>query len=383
MGGAPPPRTGLSRGVVAHFLPQRNTIAQLFSHPVGSSDTPAQLISLHMRGFLRPGYGSAHALAPAPSLLLVALALAGCGGSDGSSGGVGAGADPAQAIPAGAPVYVEAVVRPEGEQGDNARALLERFRRRQDARPTLLDEALSGGRGPDLREGHQAVAGRARSGIGVTDLAADEPGFVGAVAVTDAREGRRRSSSRGRREGGRVRGLPALPATTTRSPACAGDFVAARRQPRPSVKRASTPLEGDCARRRRGASRTRSASCPRSGSARCTSTLEALRRAAEQDPDLDPAGKARSSSSSSATDAEPITARADRGARQRDDRVPRRRPRRWRRSSSLGLLGGESHRAARATRPPTAFAVLGFADVGKTLKDTHRDRSPAPSAARR
>ena len=46
--------------------------------------------------------------------LLLALALAGCGGAGGA-----ADADPATAVPAGTAIYLEGVVRPEGDQRED------------------------------------------------------------------------------------------------------------------------------------------------------------------------------------------------------------------------------------------------------------------------
>ena len=47
-----------------------------------------------------------------PCLLLVAVLVAACGGAPGAGGD----ADPAQAVPAGTAIYIEGVVRPEGDQ---------------------------------------------------------------------------------------------------------------------------------------------------------------------------------------------------------------------------------------------------------------------------
>ncbi|MEJ7891835.1 MAG: DUF3352 domain-containing protein [Solirubrobacteraceae bacterium] len=116
-------------------------------------------------------------------VLVVLIVFAGCGGDDSSTAGGAGGADPATAIPAGVPVYVEAVVRPEGEQGDNARELLERF---------LGDKSITDLIDEQLEEDDQTYTEDVepwlgeRAGIGLTDLAADEPSFIGAVAVTDA-----------------------------------------------------------------------------------------------------------------------------------------------------------------------------------------------------
>ena len=57
-----------------------------------------------------------------PALLLIAVLLAACGGAGGA-----ADADPAKAVPAGTAIYIEGVIRPEGDQRDDlmdaARAL--------------------------------------------------------------------------------------------------------------------------------------------------------------------------------------------------------------------------------------------------------------------
>src|SRR3712207_3353733 len=73
--------------------------------------------------------------------IAVVVALAGCGGSEEPTGST-SGADPSAAVPAGAVVYFEAVVRPEGEQGDNVNALLDRFLGDREL-SDLLDEELS------------------------------------------------------------------------------------------------------------------------------------------------------------------------------------------------------------------------------------------------
>lgn len=116
-------------------------------------------------------------------VLLIAAALVGCGGDE--KGGAPAGAtgpDPAQAIPADAPVYIEAVVRPEGEQGDNVRGLLERFLG-DTTLVELIDKELAE-EGQSYAEDIEPWLG-SRAGIGLFDFTNDEPSFVAAVAVTD------------------------------------------------------------------------------------------------------------------------------------------------------------------------------------------------------
>lgn len=70
--------------------------------------------------------------------------LAGCG--DSGSPSSGPGADPAKVVPADVPVYVEAVVRPDGSVGDGARDALKKLLRTDDpgAKITgLLDKKLA------------------------------------------------------------------------------------------------------------------------------------------------------------------------------------------------------------------------------------------------
>lgn len=116
------------------------------------------------------------------SLLVVLLAClaAGCGASSSSEG-----EDPAAAVPAGTLVYVEAAIRPEGAQGDAARALIAKFLPPGKTLEGLIDEA-------SRKEGEDVVYSKdvepwlgERIGLGVSDLTADEPTFVGAISVTD------------------------------------------------------------------------------------------------------------------------------------------------------------------------------------------------------
>jgi hypothetical protein len=73
------------------------------------------------------------------------------------------GADPAAAVPAGAPLYVKAVVRPDGDEGANAQALLRRVLRTGDPSAKLI--ALFdhvGGRGVDFRRDVGSASVQAR-----------------------------------------------------------------------------------------------------------------------------------------------------------------------------------------------------------------------------
>ena len=70
-------------------------------------------------------------------LLLLAL-LAGCGGS---GSGAGDGEDPASAVPANAPLYMEASVRPEGDTRDHALDALGKILQTDDPQ-AKIDELL-------------------------------------------------------------------------------------------------------------------------------------------------------------------------------------------------------------------------------------------------
>ncbi len=118
-------------------------------------------------------------------VVVVALAASGCGSSSSSS----AGADPAQVIPASSIFYAEAVVRPEGAQKENVDKLLSRFGQGGDVTGKLravIDEGL---RSEDKNASYdQDIApwlGQ-RIGVGVTDVASDDTGYIIAAVVKDA-----------------------------------------------------------------------------------------------------------------------------------------------------------------------------------------------------
>ena len=115
----------------------------------------------------------------------VAAVLAGCGGSSSTSTG-GGGADPAQAIPPGVPVYVEGAVRPEGDQGDAARALLAKFMPAGTTIPGLIDKSIKDSGEKGTYESDIKPWLGQRVGIGVTDFTGSRPTYFGAIAITDA-----------------------------------------------------------------------------------------------------------------------------------------------------------------------------------------------------
>ncbi len=112
---------------------------------------------------------------------LAVAALAGCGESSSSGDG---SADPAQAIPAGVPVYVEGSVRPQGDQGDSASALVEKFLPPGTTLTGLIDEQIKEEGGSYDKDVKPWLGERV--GIGVANLAAENPTYYGAVATKDA-----------------------------------------------------------------------------------------------------------------------------------------------------------------------------------------------------
>jgi len=80
--------------------------------------------------------------------LLALAALAGCGSSSSSSGG-STGADPAKLVPAQAPIYIGATVRPDGQLGDDATAALKKLLQTDDPSlrrifpPAYVDDAAA------------------------------------------------------------------------------------------------------------------------------------------------------------------------------------------------------------------------------------------------
>jgi Protein of unknown function (DUF3352) len=74
--------------------------------------------------------------AAALGAVATALAIPGCGGDDTDTD---AGADPAQVVPADAPLYAEAIVRPEGEQREEVEAALGQLLDTDDPGGEILD----------------------------------------------------------------------------------------------------------------------------------------------------------------------------------------------------------------------------------------------------
>src|SRR3954447_25968691 len=114
-------------------------------------------------------------------LSVLALLVWGCGGSSGAGGD----ADPAKVLPAGAIAYVEAVVRPDGEQRDHAEAVLRKVLATSDPGGELVQLLeRQGDSDVDFERDVEPWLGD-RVGLAVVPPAdgASEPGYVAAIAT--------------------------------------------------------------------------------------------------------------------------------------------------------------------------------------------------------
>jgi hypothetical protein len=123
-------------------------------------------------------------LLPLPCLLLIAVLLAACGG-----GGGAAGADPATAVPAGTALYVEGVVRPEGDQRDDVLDAAGKVLRTDDPEArirALIDKGLKESDDPDVDYGKDIEPWLGEKvGVWVTGVDRAKPGYVAVVAAKD------------------------------------------------------------------------------------------------------------------------------------------------------------------------------------------------------
>jgi uncharacterized protein DUF3352 len=289
-------------------------------------------------------------------VVAVVAVLVGCGGDEGSAGGA-SGADPAQAVPAGSPVYVEAVVRPEGEQGDNAKAVLERF---------LGDRSLTDMIDEQLKEDGQTYAediepwlGQ-RIGIGVFDLQADEPSFIGAVAITDAEKAEAALAENGEKEASYQDTQLYLSDDTYAG--VAGDYIVFAGSEQ-AVQRGIDTVDGDSIAEDSGFEDAMN-ELPDERLGAVYVDTKAIGELAAQDPDVDPA--ARSVIEKFFAGGAPITAAltAQENGVTVESHVP---------TAALGPLGPLSTGEAPdlvADAPAGTWAVVGYKDVGETLKTT-------------
>ncbi|QEC48596.1 DUF3352 domain-containing protein [Baekduia soli] len=110
-------------------------------------------------------------LAALATIAAVAVPVAGCGSSSTSSSGGNAGADPASALPATAPFYLEAQLRPQGDLKANVESVAKRILATDDPSSKIvstLDQALSK-KGSHYRTDIQPWLGN-RAGLAVTAM---------------------------------------------------------------------------------------------------------------------------------------------------------------------------------------------------------------------
>ncbi len=120
-------------------------------------------------------------------LSVLMASLAACGGAASS----GEDPDPASALPGGSAVYVEATVRPKGDQLEEVDAFLKKVLRTDDPSRKLHDLIDRAGReegdGTTYAKDLAPWLGR-RVGLAAVDLGAEKPGYVAAIATKDAGE---------------------------------------------------------------------------------------------------------------------------------------------------------------------------------------------------
>jgi Protein of unknown function (DUF3352) len=120
---------------------------------------------------------------PLPCLLLIAVALAACGGSGGATD-----ADPAKAVPAGTAIYVEGVVRPEGDQKDDVLDAAGKVLRTDDPERKLrelFDKSIEEEDPDSSYEKDVAPWLGEKAGVWVTGVDRDKPGYAVIVAAKD------------------------------------------------------------------------------------------------------------------------------------------------------------------------------------------------------
>ena len=112
---------------------------------------------------------------------LLALTTAACGKS-----GAGDGGDPASLVPAGAPVYVEATVRPEGGQRDDALAAAGKLLGTRDpaARLRQLVDEAGAEKGISWERDFAPWLGE-KAGLWASGLERDAPSYAAVIASTD------------------------------------------------------------------------------------------------------------------------------------------------------------------------------------------------------
>ena len=139
-----------------------------------------------------------------PCLILIAVALVACGGSSGA-----ADADPAGAVPGSAAVYVEGVVRPEGDQRDDVFDAAGKVLRTDDPEAKvreLIDKAFkeSDDSDTDYKKDIEPWLGE-KAGVWVNGVGRDKPGYVALLAATDTDKAQAAIDKGIKDDGGKVR----------------------------------------------------------------------------------------------------------------------------------------------------------------------------------
>ena len=137
--------------------------------------------------------------------LLLALVLAACGGSSGSGG-----AEPASAVPAGAAIYLEGVVRPEGDRREDVLDAAGKLLRTDDPERKiheLVDKAIKeSGEGDVTYDDDIAPWLGEKAGIWITGLdRGDKAGYVGLIATKDTDKAEEALDKSAKAQGGKVK----------------------------------------------------------------------------------------------------------------------------------------------------------------------------------
>ena len=117
------------------------------------------------------------------AVALVAALAAGCGSSSSGSGGE---SDPAAAVPATAPVYVEANVHPDGKLGDDVTAVLKKVLRTDDPAAKLKGLIDKSGKDDGITYDKDIAPWLGdRIGVAVTAFSGSKPAFVAIAGSKD------------------------------------------------------------------------------------------------------------------------------------------------------------------------------------------------------
>jgi hypothetical protein len=134
--------------------------------------------------------------------LLFALVLAACGGTGGAGG-----ADPASAVPAGTAVYLEGVVRPEGDQRDDVLDAARKVLRTDDPERKLhelIDKGLADSKTKATYQDDFAPWLGEKAGVWVAGVDQKKPGYVVIVAAKDTEKAQEAIDKGAKADGGKV-----------------------------------------------------------------------------------------------------------------------------------------------------------------------------------